>query len=202
MPTESSAAAPDRKRDLRSGVLGRRDALDADWREQAGIAISARLAESVGARGARCVLSYSSFRSEWSSLHFNRHILESGRELYLPRVDRAIRRLAIHRVTDLAHLRPGTWQIPEPDPDLCPTLAALDRIDFVVVPGAAFDRSGGRLGYGGGFYDRLLVDLPNAFRAAATFSLQLVAEVPVEPHDQRVDQILTEDEAWSVQSGR
>lgn len=202
MTSEPNAGASDRKRNLRSAVLGQRDALPADWRAQAGDSVSRKLLDIVEARAARVVLSYSSFRSEWSSLTFNRRILESGRELHLPRVDRAIRRLAIHRVTDLAHLRPGTWQIPEPDPDLCPTLAALDRIDFVVVPGAAFDRSGARLGYGGGFYDRLLVDLTGAFRAAAAFSLQLVPEVPVEQHDQRVDQIVTEDAVWSVQPGR
>lgn len=63
-----------------------------------------------------------------------------------------------------------------------------------MVPGLGFDARGGRLGYGGGYYDRLLTRLPStALRVAAAFSAQLLDAVPMEPHDQYVSLIVTED---------
>ncbi|HEY3583930.1 MAG TPA: 5-formyltetrahydrofolate cyclo-ligase, partial [Casimicrobiaceae bacterium] len=69
---------------------------------------------------------------------------------------------------------------------------ALDRFDVVIVPGVAFDARGGRLGYGGGFYDRLLPAMPRAQRIAGAFELQIVARVPAAAHDVGVDWIATE----------
>jgi 5-formyltetrahydrofolate cyclo-ligase len=66
-----------------------------------------------------------------------------------------------------------------------------EEIDFALVPGLGFDRRGGRLGYGGGFYDRLLAGL-RAFRVAAAFSVQMIDAVPMAPHDQYVDLVVTE----------
>jgi 5-formyltetrahydrofolate cyclo-ligase len=81
--------------------------------------------------------------------------------------------------------------IPEPVPDCHPV--PRDAIDFVLVPGVAFDAAGRRLGYGGGYYDRLLPLLrPAAARVAGAFELQLVDRVPVSPYDLTVDAIVTE----------
>jgi 5-formyltetrahydrofolate cyclo-ligase len=112
-------------------------------------------------------------------------------------VDRAARALALHRVDDPAgQLRPGMWGIPEPDPARAPTVAPAE-VEFVLVPGVAFDPRGGRLGYGGGYYDRLLTavatDTP---RVAAAFEVQMVDEVPMAPGDQRVDRVITEVRAY------
>jgi len=88
-------------------------------------------------------------------------------------------------------LAPGVWEIREPVPDRC--AAAVERdIEFALVPGLAFDERGGRLGYGGGFYDRLLAGL-QAVRVTAAFSVQVVEAVPMSEHDQYVDLIVTED---------
>ena len=66
-------------------------------------------------------------------------------------------------------------------------------LDFVVVPGAAFSSKGERLGLGGGYYDRYLMEkAPQAYRAALTFDGQVVASVPMEAHDAKVNLILTE----------
>ena len=76
----------------------------------------------------------------------------------------------------------------EPDP----TLPAVDpsRIDLVLVPGVAFDRHGGRLGFGGGFYDRFLPTTP-ALRVGVTYDRCLADALPVDEHDQRVDWVVT-----------
>jgi 5-formyltetrahydrofolate cyclo-ligase len=84
------------------------------------------------------------------------------------------------------------WDIREPVPALCAAVE-VGSLDFALVPGLGFDSRGGRLGYGGGFYDRLLGRLPAASpRVAATFSAQLLDAVPMAPYDQYVDLIVTE----------
>lgn len=183
---------------LREDILARRDALASDWRAEADRVITDRLLACARERGANHLMAYSSFRSEWPSREFNAQVLAAGCTLYLPRVDRQAKRLAIHRVDDLDRLRPGIWQIPEPDPATCPVVTDLSVLDLILVPGVAFDARGGRLGYGGGFYDKLLVDATRAFRLVGAYGFQVVAAVPMEAHDQRVDRIVTEAGVWSV----
>jgi 5-formyltetrahydrofolate cyclo-ligase len=86
-----------------------------------------------------------------------------------------------------------TWGIREPRPDRCDR-AVPRAAGFVLVPGVAFDRRGGRLGYGGGFYNRLLSGSvsPHAWLIAA-FGTQIVEEVPLDEHEVPVDLVVTED---------
>jgi 5-formyltetrahydrofolate cyclo-ligase len=73
----------------------------------------------------------------------------------------------------------------------------------VLVPGVAFDPAGGRLGYGGGFYDRLLPLLaPGTARVAGAYDMQLVDRVPAAPHDLAVEVIVTETRTIAAQSER
>ena len=82
-----------------------------------------------------------------------------------------------------------------PDSDPAAALPADPRsLDVVIVPGLAFTRRGDRLGQGGGWYDRLLAELPDDCTTIGVgFSIQLVDDLPVEPHDTRVDVVITED---------
>ena len=98
-------------------------------------------------------------------------------------------------MTDLrSDLIAGRWDIPEPRPGL--PLVDPATIDVVIVPGSAFDRAGGRMGYGGGFYDTFLTRLrPDARRIGIGFDLQVVERVPREAHDLCVDLIVTETRA-------
>ena len=66
-----------------------------------------------------------------------------------------------------------------------------DAIDFIVVPGVAFDRNGNRLGRGKGYYDRLLPRIPSAYKAGICFPFQIVEEVPAEMFDIRMDKVIT-----------
>ncbi len=89
-------------------------------------------------------------------------------------------------------LAPGFHGIPEPAAHCAP--AEIASIDWVLVPGIAFDRDGRRLGYGGGYYDRLLPLLPaDCRRVAGAFAGQCVDRVPSAPHDARVEVLITED---------
>jgi 5-formyltetrahydrofolate cyclo-ligase len=129
-------------------------------------------------------MGYSALKSELDLSSAMKAHLERGGVLILPRINRARNALDLYRITDFARQTiAGVWGIREPDPAVCETATAAE-IDLVLIPGAAFDRQGNRLGYGAGFYDRLLAH-PN-FKgqiAACLFQEQLVDSIPVEAHD-------------------
>jgi 5-formyltetrahydrofolate cyclo-ligase len=186
--------AAEAKAALRREILARRDALDPAARAHRSAAATARVASLGAFRRARVTLAYASFGSELDTRGLLRRVVAGGRRLVLPRIQRAERRLALYEVRDLdADLRPGVWGIPEPAPDRCRPVAP-DEIDFVLVPGVVFDPEGGRIGYGAGYYDRLLGTWPRPVPplVAAAFELQVVPAVPVLPADRRVDLVVTE----------
>jgi 5-formyltetrahydrofolate cyclo-ligase len=88
--------------------------------------------------------------------------------------------------------RPGDAMIPERFGTMRPTGEDLIP-DFLLIPLLAFDLSGNRLGYGGGFYDRTLSGLPGRFRLGCGFAAQQVDAVPVGPYDQKLDAVATEN---------
>ncbi len=181
------------KAELRRAVLARREAIPAARRAEFSAAIFATIVGLEAFQRARTVLAYCSFGSEPATEPFLHAVLAGGQVLALPRVCRETRALAVHRVTDPPReLRPGVWGIREPDPAACAPVP-LGAVDFVLVPGVAFDARGGRIGYGGGYYDRLLRGLAEGVPlVAAAFEVQLVDEVPMEPHDRRIDRVVTE----------
>jgi len=99
------------------------------------------------------------------------------------------------------HLIPGAYGILEPDPAACPSEPGMNA-DLIVVPGLAFDRRGYRLGFGGGYYDRLLSSraLQSALTIGAAHAFQVVASLPAEPWDVRLRAICTENEYFETGS--
>ena len=183
---------------LRRRVLADRDALPEAVRVAAAAAISARILERADFRAARAVLLTLPFGSEWDTVAVLRAALAAGRTVAVPRVDKASRMLELHAIADpQADIVASDQGIPEPRP-ACPRVPR-DAIDFVLVPGVAFDLAGSRLGYGGGYYDRLLPLLsPRALRVAGAFEIQLVDRVPAAPHDIAVGAIVTESRELAV----
>ena len=87
---------------------------------------------------------------------------------------------------------PADWRLAGPEFETLPAID-LSRVDLILVPGLAFTDDGARLGRGGGCYDRLLANCPaHTRRIGVCFATQLVASLPVEPHDQRVERVITE----------
>ncbi len=124
---------------------------------------------------------------------FLTHRLTSGQPLALPRADWTTNRIDPVLVHNLSSdCEPSRYSIVQPRADLLPL--APDALDVVLVPGVAFDAAGGRLGRGGGFYDRfltLLRDRPSVTIAGICFDEQVVDSVPMHAHDVRVGMILT-----------
>jgi 5-formyltetrahydrofolate cyclo-ligase len=89
-------------------------------------------------------------------------------------------------------LRMGNYNILEPREE-CLRPVSPERLDVVLMPGVAFDLTGGRLGYGGGYYDRFLESCsPRCLLIALAFELQIVEHVPCADHDIHIHKIVTE----------
>jgi 5-formyltetrahydrofolate cyclo-ligase len=179
---------------LRRQVLAARDLLAPDVRAKAEAEIGARLAALPSFRSARTVLLTLPFRGEWDTRPLVVTALGAGKTVAVPRVNAAARMLELYAIGDLGRdVAEGHQGIPEPLAH-CPEVAT-DALDWVLVPGVTFDRAGRRLGYGGGYYDRLLPLLSErAPRIAGAFRVQIVERVPAGPHDIAVDAIITEAE--------
>ena len=95
--------------------------------------------------------------------------------------------MTLHRYTSRADLREGAFHIMEPSGE---PFTAYAAIAVALIPGVAFDAAGRRLGRGRGYYDRFLRQLPCARRVGVCFPFQRVAEVPAEPHDVSVDEVV------------
>lgn len=182
----------DAKRTLRLQVLARRDLMSAESRREAGRAIVAALAARPDFNAATTLLLTLPFGSEWDTRPLAALALARGKTVGVPQVNSVTHSLDFAIVRDLERdVAPGYGAIPEPLGH-CPPLA-LEAVAWVLVPGVAFDRTGQRVGYGGGYYDRLLSSLPAAVsRVAGAFDLQLVERVPAAAHDLAVDAIVTE----------
>ena len=118
--------------------------------------------------------------------------LKQGKRVAAPRVV-GRRRMEFFFIKSRADLRPGAWNIPEPGP-WCAKAPLPDEKSLVILPGAAFDRSGARIGYGRGFYDAYLKGNDRCRKAALAFDVQCVDKIPAEAHDIRADYIITEKE--------
>ena len=124
--------------------------------------------------------------------------LAGGKTLALPRFNQQTGYYAPCRIEHLdADVAPGQFGIREPAAH-CAELSA-DEIDLVLAPGVAFDRAGWRLGRGRGFYDRLLASI-SGVKCGVAFDIQIVSDLPVVEHDQRVNFVLTPTEWIKAQS--
>jgi 5-formyltetrahydrofolate cyclo-ligase len=181
------------KRALRQEILARRDALPETDREILSRRIIQKILAMESLRRADCIAAYMSMGTELDTRELVHDALASGKRLVLPKVNRAARRLDLYYVSSLERdLAPGVWGIREPA-ESC-ELAPLEEVEWVLVPGVAFTQHGERLGYGAGFYDRLIVSFPKRpALIAAAFSIQLVRSLPMSATDQKVDVVVTED---------
>ena len=179
---------------LRTETLARRDLLSKEERQQKSCKLMEHLATIPAYNQAKTVLSFAHFRSEVITLPEVQRLLDAGKDVCLPLTVVQSKSLVVYKVVNLTtDLQTGYQGIPEPNPRHC---AEVDPscLDVVIVPGSVFDRRGGRMGYGGGYYDRFLARMaPEAVRIGVCFEVQMKTAIPLEPHDQLLDFIVTED---------
>jgi 5-formyltetrahydrofolate cyclo-ligase len=191
--------APPTKDELRKTGLEQRDSLSQVVRTRDSASIRQRLCLQPFWKSARTVLSYVSFRSEVDTHRLIQSALELGKHMVVPVTDPKRKYLIVSEIHKMGDLAPGPfhgifepppqWRIPVP----------IDKIDLVLAPGVLFDRRGARIGMGGGYFDRLLAEIPHAVRCGLAFGCQIARDpVPTEPHDIPMQYVVTESELITI----
>ena len=183
------------KKEMRKKMLSLRDSLsEKECREKSRV-IAKRLFTLEEFQKAEVVLSYQSFRSEVETTEMNQKIRESGKSLYLPKTYADRKEMAFYRVYSDADLIPGYQGILEPqekEPFTEELVSLKPEKVLMLMPGAAFDDKGNRIGYGGGYYDRYLESHPQLHTLALAFDMQVLFEVPAEEQDIKPQLLVTE----------
>ena len=178
---------------IRETMLALRDALDPEERAAKSLLIKSNLFSLPEIMSASSLMFYVSFRSEVRTEPMIKHALSLGKQVIVPVTDMKNKRLLLSQLKDFDEdLAPGTWGILEPKPEKRRPVE-YSNIDVVVAPGLAFSEKGWRIGYGGGFYDRLLRESKIKAYALA-FEIQIISgDIPHNPErDVPVDYIVTE----------
>lgn len=186
----------EQKQAVRAAALRSRDAMAADARARASAAIVERIAAHPAWSRASTIALFAAIGTEVDVTPLESGALANGKRVVWPRVVGSA--IADTRADLLffeaarADLVPtGRFRIPEPPADPASRVAP-EAIDLFVVPGVAFDGARRRLGYGKGYYDRVLLQAPQAVKIAAAFDCQIVEQVPSAAGDVPVDAIATE----------
>jgi 5-formyltetrahydrofolate cyclo-ligase len=173
------------KQALRLEMKGRRAHLNEMARARASWALCQRLLCFLESRSERIIGVYLSRPFEISLDPMIAALLHGGYTVAAPRVDLERNVMSFWRLRGLDDVERGPWSVREPSME-----ERIDQLPLLVVPGLAFDPNGGRLGMGGGWYDRFLQQANTVVGAA--FDCQIVPAVPLEVHDVRVDSVVTE----------
>jgi 5-formyltetrahydrofolate cyclo-ligase len=185
------------KGDLRNAALTRRDALTDERRAAAAQALAAR-GLPVEIEPATVVAGYSPIRNEIDPVPLMKTLAARGAQLALPAITARGKSLVFRAWSFDDRLTLGSLGIPEPSP------AAAELIpDILLVPLAAFDRAGHRIGYGAGHYDVTLAHLRKVKAVTAigiAFAVQEIKTVPMQPHDIALDYVLTEKRIFDFRS--
>jgi 5-formyltetrahydrofolate cyclo-ligase len=186
------------KAEIRKEFLKARDALDPADRARGSSLIRQKLFQHPKWRASSTILCYVSFGSEVETHALIQEALRFKKRVIVPLHEAGSKETPLsdlQRFGELGSSHRGVLQVqPEfrhlVDPEI---------VDLTLIPGIAFDRQGGRIGFGGGYFDRLLPKMPKAFRLALSFSAQMGATpLPLEKHDVRMQCIVTEKETLEI----
>lgn len=171
-----------------------RRSLTADEVEEKSAKIQTLLFSYEKYKSAETVMLYLSSFKEPSTEEIVRGALKSGKRVIVPVSDTKTETITLSYIDSFDELKKGAYGILEPK--LIKSAFAED-IEFILIPGIAFDRRGHRIGFGKGYYDKLLHGL-NAEKTALCYEFQLFNEIPSDAHDEPVNTIITEERIYAV----
>jgi 5-formyltetrahydrofolate cyclo-ligase len=177
------------KNKMRDIMRNRRDSLTPEEKKVKGEAICSHFFSLV--KPGQTVMGFSSKDIEVDTNPLLQRLLDEGYDLVVPIIVKEDYSLRLSYLRDLSHLVPSTFNVPEPIGNEIPVPEGA--VDVVILPMLGFDRRGGRLGYGSGYYDRFLEKNPDVTKIALAFACQEAEELPLEDNDVLMDYIVTED---------
>lgn len=188
---------------FRSKMTSLRDGIPEQVRATRSVSACKHIIHWLEENSVASLMSYVAFRSELHTGTLLEWAWQAGVQVIVPKCYPSDRSMTLHRLEGWDGLLSGAYGIMEPDPARCPALPESYTPELIIVPGLAFDKQGGRLGYGGGYYDRFAAHQEqlrrqNSSRMKTTwlgtgYAAQVVEDVPMQSHDQRMDALLTEN---------
>lgn len=182
------------KQSIRAAFLNNRNALTLKERQEKSRTIWEYLKKTKAYEQAQAVLVYMDYRSEVMTTGLVEELLfEKEKKVFAPRVEGFV--IRFYEIGSLDELQEGYQGIREPEEKESGrfTLQMMtQQKSLVLVPGAVFDRSRGRMGYGKGFYDRFLAEYTELMSVGLAFDCQLAKKIPMQEHDVRPQMLITE----------
>ncbi len=174
-------------------MLKKRESLSETVRLEKSDKIFDRLIKMPAIRKAKRVMVYVSFREEVDTKRIIEYLWEQGIEVAVPISDPDTKQLSLSLLRSFDDLTVGHYGVMEP---VAAAIEPVDpkTIDIVVVPGVAFDRTGNRIGYGAGYYDRFLSQIPKVTTVAVAYAEQVLPQIPADAYDQKIELIVTDRE--------
>ncbi|KFM15026.1 5-formyltetrahydrofolate cyclo-ligase protein [Marine Group I thaumarchaeote SCGC AAA799-O18] len=176
---------------LRKHLLEKRDATSAELRNISSKKIYQKLKRVDSYINSQNIACYFPIGSEVDTNNIMLDILERGKNMLLPKI--VDNNLEFYSIPNLEKLEKGRFDIMEPK-DSC---KKAEKIDCILVPTVGISKSGDRLGYGSGYYDKFL-SFTDAVKISLTYSKQIVKSIPSESYDIKIDLIITEDEIIKI----
>lgn len=178
------------KKDLRKQMKNLRKAISLNEKNILDKKIESKLFDTKEYKSANVVFIYVSISDEINTIGIIKRALSDGKRICVPKVlgKTIIEAIEIKSLDDLNYS--GAFGILEPTNS---ESVISEEIDLSIVPGLAFDSSGRRLGYGGGFYDRFFEKYPHSVKVSLCYLFQLVTDVYPMPYDINVDMLILED---------
>ncbi len=183
------------KKQFRKEMLERRRSLDRALKEESDRCIFERLTELRAYREAKSIFVYVSMPSECNTGRIMEDAWSRGKKVAVPLCVKSDRSMSFFEIRSEKDLRPGAYDIPEPDTRFC---ERLEEADICLTPGLAFSRNGDRIGYGGGYYDRFFERYPHILKVGIVNDIFLTDIPAAEETDVKMDLIITDKRVIGV----
>jgi 5-formyltetrahydrofolate cyclo-ligase len=179
----------EQKNRVRQVMRCNREAMTPEGRRDRSQKICSRILSLI--HNGETVMVYSAKELEVNTLPLIHSLLDRGQPVVVPIIVKADVSLRLSYLRDLSVLVPSTFNVPEPIGNEIP--ARPEDVDTIILPMLGFDRKGGRLGYGAGYYDRFLARNPRIRKIGIAFACQEVESIPVDENDIHMNCIITEE---------
>jgi len=183
------------KKLLREYIKSQRDLLSVADRLYFSNIIMEKLVSLQSFKEANSIMCFASFGSEVNTFPVLKKIISDGKTLILPKVEKVngYKVLETYKINDLeGQLTKGVFGIMEPDPQKC-EIAHISEAELILCPGVVFDHKCNRIGYGGGFYDKLFSSTKTSFlKVGIAFDLQIIESIETDFFDIPMDKVITE----------
>jgi 5-formyltetrahydrofolate cyclo-ligase len=181
------------KSEIRKKILEHRESIDSDIRSKWDDSIFKRLISSEPYKRSNTIFAFVSFKSEVDTHRIINHAISNHKTICVPKINSKQEGIKIYKIDSFNQLKKGYFGILEPIEGCMPV--DKNSLDLILMPGVAFDRYGGRVGYGAAFYDRFLSNMNKQVdKIALAYHFQVLDSVPMSEHDIRIDGIITEQE--------